>query len=109
MLTKTCQLNSLDKTISEGVLSRQHKRILLALTVYEWRTRLGLHTATGISISSLCARLSELQKAGFVTTDGTTWCATTNRYVTIYRRVDGRLNEGHSPEEGKEVTVPNPS
>lgn len=81
----TTQTDSLDECIKKFVPSKQHKKILDALELEARLTRDHLHDCTGISVSSLCARLKELEMAKRIEVFDTEWSESSKRHVNCYR------------------------
>ncbi len=83
----TTQTDSLDECIKKFVPSKQHMKILSALARHAELTRDHISELTEISVTSLCARLKELEKARRLEVYGTAWSEKSKRWVNAYRLV----------------------
>lgn len=78
---------SLHRSIQEFIPSKQHLKVLAVIPQGVSCTRNEICEASGVSTTSLCARLHELEFWGRIYVADTKWDATSKRHVNAYRKV----------------------
>lgn len=68
-----------------GGVGQQQMKLLHAVKRFPGFTRSELAQQTGIRLSSVCARINELERIGLVKTDGRKRCSLTGRVVSTVR------------------------